>query len=267
MSTKYLGKHFDIHGGGMDLKFPHHECEIAQAVGAHGEEPVTYWMHTNMLTVNGEKMAKSKGNSFLPAQLFAGDHPLLLQPYSPMTVRFFMLQAHYRSTLDFSNDALMAARKGYKRLINGLVIAKKLQYAPSDAAEDPKAKEEVTKLAEAVHAALDDDLNTAMAFAHLFSLLKIVNRIHAGSLAPAALGEEAFKQLIGTFVGITEDVLGLKEEKTEAVDHLVESLLDLYREAKLNKAYDKIDQIRARLKTVGITVKDMKTGIEWAYEE
>jgi cysteinyl-tRNA synthetase len=267
MSTKYLGKHFDIHGGGMDLKFPHHECEIAQAVGAHGEDPVTYWMHTNMLTVNGEKMAKSKGNSFLPAQLFAGDHPLLLQPYSPMTVRFFMLQAHYRSTLDFSNDALMAARKGYKRLMNGLVIAKKLQYAPSDAARDPKATEEVTKLVEAVHAALDDDLNTAMAFAHLFSLLKLVHKIHTGNLAPAALGEEAFSQLVGTFVGITEDVLGLREEKTEAVDHLVEALLDLYREAKLNKAYDKIDQIRARLKTVGISVKDMKTGIEWAYEE
>jgi cysteinyl-tRNA synthetase len=267
MSTKYLGKHFDIHGGGMDLKFPHHECEIAQAVGAHGEDPVTYWMHTNMLTVNGEKMSKSKGNSFLPAQLFAGDHPLLLQAYSPMTVRFFMLQAHYRSTLDFSNDALIAARKGYKRLMNGLVIAKKMQYAPSDAAPDAKAQEEVKKLVEAVHAALDDDLNTAMAFAHLFSLLKLVNKIHAGSLAPAALGEETFNQLVGTFVGITGDVLGLVEEKTEDVDHLVEALLDLYREAKLNKAYDKIDQIRARLKAVGISVKDMKTGIEWAYEE
>jgi len=267
MSTKYLGKHFDIHGGGMDLKFPHHECEIAQAVGVNDEEPVSYWMHTNMLTVNGEKMAKSKGNSFLPAQLFAGDHPLLRQPYSPMTVRFFMLQAHYRSTLDFSNDALMAAGKGYKRLMNGLKVAKKLEYRPADVAEDAKAKEEVTKLVEALRAAIDDDLNTAMAFAHLFSLLKIINKIHTGQLPAAALGEEAFRQLIRSFVVFTEDVLGLKEEKPDAVEHLVASLLRIYAEAKLSKAYDQVDLIRSQLKGAGITVKDTRTGIEWAYEE
>ncbi len=267
MSTKYLGKHFDIHGGGMDLKFPHHECEIAQAVGVNGQDPVNYWMHTNMLTVNGEKMSKSKGNSFLPAQLFAGDHPLLQHAFSPMTVRFFMLQAHYRSTLDFSNEALVAARKGYRRLVNGLLVAKKLKYEPSAAAEDGKAKDEVIKLTEAVGAAMDDDLNTAVAIAHLFSLLKSINKIHTGSLPPAALGEEVFTQLTRTFVVFTEDVLGLKEEKPDAVDHLVGSMLELYTEAKVNKAYDKVDQIRARLRTIGITIKDMKTGIEWAYEE
>jgi cysteinyl-tRNA synthetase len=128
MSSKYLGESFDIHGGGMDLKFPHHECEIAQSVGANGIQPVKYWLHTNMLTVNGQKMSKSLGNSFLPEELFSGSHPLLTEAFSPMTVRFFMLQSHYSSTLDFSNDALKAAAKGYRKMINGLVLAKNMEY-------------------------------------------------------------------------------------------------------------------------------------------
>jgi cysteinyl-tRNA synthetase len=135
MSTKYLGETFDIHGGGMDLKFPHHECEIAQSVGANGKQPVKYWLHTNMLTVNGQKMSKSLGNSFLPDELFSGSHELLREAYSPMTVRFFMLQSHYSSTLDFSNDALKAAAKGYKKIINGLVLAKGLVYESNDAVD------------------------------------------------------------------------------------------------------------------------------------
>src|SRR6218665_1631106 len=193
MSTKYLGKQFDIHGGGMDLKFPHHECEIAQGVGITGVEPVRYWMHSNMLTVNGQKMSKSLGNSFLPSELFAGSHPLLDQAYSPMTVRFFMLQSQYRSTLDFSNDALRAAQKGYRRLINGLRIVKTLTLGINDKvadkipseliddtqagnvatqtvaapavkiAVDEKKKLDIEKTVQAFYEAMNDDLNTAVA--------------------------------------------------------------------------------------------------------
>jgi cysteinyl-tRNA synthetase len=173
MSTKYLGDTFDIHGGGMDLKFPHHECEIAQAKGSTGVDPVRYWMHSNMLTVNGQKMSKSLGNSFLPSELFAGSHPLLDQAYSPMTVRFFMLQSQYRSTLDFSNDALKAAQKGYKRLMNGLRIIKTLSYQADESITlDEKQITEVKKGIQGCYDGLNDDLNTAVAIAGLFNLLK-----------------------------------------------------------------------------------------------
>jgi cysteinyl-tRNA synthetase len=149
MSTKYLGKTFDIHGGGMDLKFPHHECELAQSIGTHGEEPVKYWIHTNMLTINGQKMSKSLGNSFLPRELFKGDHDLLDRPYSPMTVRFFMLQSHYASTLDFSNYALLAAQKGYKKLMNGLRTLRKLEFVEEEGIQlNIKVAEQINQLCE-----------------------------------------------------------------------------------------------------------------------
>lgn len=173
MSSKYLGETFDIHGGGMDLKFPHHECEIAQSVGAHGKQPVKYWLHTNMLTVNGQKMSKSLGNSFLPHQLVTGSHPLLSEPYSPMTVRFFMLQSHYSSTLDFSNDALKAAAKGYKKIINGLVLAKKLQFAHDESISiDAGAMAQIDGIIDNCYRAINDDFNTAKTIAQLFNLLK-----------------------------------------------------------------------------------------------
>ena len=266
MSTKYLGATFDIHGGGMDLKFPHHECEIAQAVGVNDEEPARFWMHTNMLTVNGEKMSKSKGNSFLPGELFAGTHPLLQQPFSPMTVRFFMLQAHYRSTLDFSNDALIAARKGYIKLINGLNILGKLNY-PETSDVNAEQDAELRKLTQDCFTGLNDDLNTARTIASLFNLLKKINSIYTGAIALNSISKETFDYVKTTYSTIVLDILGLKEEKSADTDTLLQVLLGFYKEAKEAKNYAQVDQIRAEFKKQGIVIKDMKTGIDWAYEE
>lgn len=279
MSTKYLGSSFDIHGGGMDLKFPHHECEIAQGKGITGEEPVRYWMHSNMLTVNGQKMSKSLGNSFLPIELFSGKlfkdnvltdeaHPILEQAYSPMTVRFFMLQSQYRSTLDFSNDALKAAQKGYKRLINGLRVVKTLEFAENtETAIDEKKKQDIEKSFTAFYDAMNDDLNTAVAIAQLFNLLKYVNMIYMNQLQPAAIGQDTFESLKSNFVMFLEDVLGIKEEKSENSDAVLYGMLNLYREYKANQQYDKVDEIRAYFKANGMSIKDMKHRIDWAYEE
>ncbi|PAC33677.1 cysteine--tRNA ligase [Flectobacillus sp. BAB-3569] len=268
MSTKYLGDTFDIHGGGMDLKFPHHECEIAQAKGSTGVDPVRYWMHSNMLTVNGQKMSKSLGNSFLPSELFAGSHPLLDQAYSPMTVRFFMLQSQYRSTLDFSNDALKAAQKGYKRLMNGLRIIKTLSYKADESIPlDEKQITEVKKGIQGCYDGLNDDLNTAVAIAGLFNLLKKINQLYMGQVLPAQLGEEVFNELQEKFVALTEDVLGLKEESNANIDAFAKGMLTLYSEYKEAKQYDKVDQIRTYFKANGLVIKDMKTKIDWAYEE
>jgi cysteinyl-tRNA synthetase len=268
MSTKYLGETFDIHGGGMDLKFPHHECEIAQCVGASGKDPVKYWIHTNMLTVNGQKMSKSLNNSFLPDELFTGKHSLLDQPYSPMTVRFFMLQSHYSSTLDFSNDALKAAAKGYKKLINGLGICYDLKYASSvDEVPSEQQQSQVDQIIANCYHAMNDDFNTARAIAQLFNLLKKINSISTGQLSPGQLGEEYFDKLINTFKTFVQDILGLLEEKPVDFESFLHILLDVYAEAKNNRQYDKVDQIRARLKALGIVVKDMKNKIGWAYEE
>lgn len=268
MSTKYLGETFDIHGGGMDLKFPHHECEIAQCVAAHEADPAKYWLHTNMLTVNGQKMSKSLGNSFLPEQLISGDHPLLDQPFSPMTVKFFMLQSHYSSTLDFSNDALRAAQKGYRKIINGLNTIKALEYTAQEGVElDEKAIEQINQLCENCYRAMNDDFNTALTIGHLFNLLKRINSIHTGNLSRAALGQETFDKLKNTYISFVEDILGLREEKPDNAPQLIETLLAIYKKAKQEKDYDTVDFIRAELKAIGVLVKDMKTGIEWAYEE
>ena len=268
MSTKYLGDSFDIHGGGMDLKFPHHECEIAQAKGANGREPVRYWMHSNMLTVNGQKMSKSLGNSFLPAELVAGTHPLLEQAYSPMTVRFFMLQSQYRSTLDFSNDALKAAQKGYKRLINGLRILKNLEYVADDSVAIDEAQiAEIEKGIQGCYDGLNDDLNTAVTIAGLFVLVKKINQLYMGQVTFAQIGEEKFNLLKEKFVLIIEDVLGIVEEQNSSIDAFATGMLNLYKEYKEAKQYDKIDEIRTYFKANGLVIKDMKTRIDWAYEE
>ena len=268
MSTKYLGNSFDIHGGGMDLKFPHHECEIAQAKGANGREPVRYWMHSNMLTVNGQKMSKSLGNSFLPAELFAGSHPLLEQAYSPMTVRFFMLQSQYRSTLDFSNDALKSSQKGYKRLINGLRIIKNMAYIADDSVEiEEKQVSEIEKGIQGCYDGLNDDLNTAVTIAGLFNLLKKINQLYMGQVQTAQIGEAAFNNLKLIFTIIIEDILGILEEKNNSIESLVQGMLSLYKEYKEAKQYDKIDEIRTYFKANGLVIKDMKTRIDWAYEE
>ncbi len=269
MSTKYLGDTFDIHGGGMDLKFPHHECEIAQSVGVTGKEPAKYWIHTNMLTVNGQKMSKSLGNSFLPEELFSGSHKLLDQPYSPMTVRFFMLQTHYSSTLDFSNDALKAAHKGYKKLINGLRIVCEMQYETPDAEKslNEQLMVEIQKNIESCHDAMNDNFNTALTIGYLFNLLKRINAIHNKALSFSEVGAETFEKMKETYINFVVDVLGLKEEKPEDISQFLMPLIELYKDAKFNKRYEKVDQIRASLKASGIVLKDMKTGVDWAYEE
>lgn len=267
MSAKYLGNQFDIHGGGMDLKFPHHECEIAQGKGLTGTDPVRYWMHTNMLTVNGQKMSKSLGNSFLPAQLFSGDHELLDQAYSAMTVRFFMLQSQYRSTLDFSNDALKASQKGFKRLANGLRIIKTLEFSAEEGVPlDEKKIEDIEKSLQGFYDGMNDDLNTSVAIAHLFNLLKYVNMLYMNQLKSAALGEDLFNKLKKDFVVFFEDVLGLQEEAAEGTSVLT-GMLNLYREYKAAQQYDKVDEVRSYFKNQGLVIRDMKHRIDWAYEE
>jgi len=268
MSTKYLGTTFDIHGGGMDLKFPHHECEIAQCTGATGHTPVKYWLHTNMLTVNGQKMSKSLGNSFLPHELFSGSHPILDQAYSPMTVRFFMLQSHYSSTLDFSNEALKAAAKGYKKLMNGLKAIQDIVYVPDEGKTvDEKVAGQVQSMIDNCYHAMNDDFNTARTIGQLFNLLKKINSIAIGQLGPAELGEGLFDKLINTYKVFVMDILGLVEEKPNDVEGMLGVVLDLYKEAKETKDYDKVDEIRSKLKALGIVLKDSKTKIDWAYEE
>ncbi len=267
MSTKYLGETFDIHGGGMDLKFPHHECEIAQAKGANGVDPVKYWIHTNMLTVNGQKMSKSLNNSFLPHELFTGSHDLLEQAYSPMTVRFFMLQSHYASTIDFSNEALKAAAKGYKKLINGLKIAKRLQYVDEPAEINEKVVKQIHQIIDNCYFAMNDDFNTALTIGHLFNLLKKINSISTNNLKPAEIGKETFDKMITKYREFVEDVLGLLEEKPGNMENMIDIIIGLYADAKSNKEYEKVDNIRAMLKNQGIVLKDMKEKIDWAYEE
>ncbi|MEM7548760.1 MAG: cysteine--tRNA ligase [Bacteroidota bacterium] len=268
MSTKYLGETFDIHGGGMDLKFPHHECEIAQCKGSTGEEQAKYWMHSNMLTVNGQKMSKSLGNVFLPDQLFSGNHELLDRSYSPMVVRFFLLQSHYSSTLDISKDALNAASKGYRKLLNGLKLVEEMQFNDAPEAEiNEKAQDQVSKLCDNCTSAMNDDFNTALTIGHLFNLLKKINSIHIGQIKTSELGEALFNRMKETYSKFIVEVLGLKQEVPQGGESFLEIILGIYREAKKNKDYDKVDELRGALKKEGIIVKDLKDSVEWAYEE
>jgi cysteinyl-tRNA synthetase len=267
MSTKYLGDTFDIHGGGMDLKFPHHECEIAQAVGANGKSPVNYWIHTNMLTVNGQKMSKSLGNSFLPTQLVSGNHDMLDQGYSPMTVRFFMMQTHYSSTLDFSNEALKAAQKGYRRLANGLKIIKSLSFKNDDGKKNEKAISQIEQACEGCYKSMNDDFNTAKTIAQLFELLKKINSLHTGQLKFGEIGQDTFEKLSHTYQTFMVEILGLKEETPTEVDPIIDALLEFYKKAKAEKNYDQVDEIRAILKSNKLIIKDLKTGVDWGYEE
>ncbi|MCS5491782.1 cysteine--tRNA ligase [Algoriphagus limi] len=268
MSSKYLGTQFDIHGGGMDLMFPHHECEIAQGNACNHQDPARYWMHNNMITINGQKMGKSLGNFITLQELFTGNHKLLEQAYSPMTIRYFMLTAHYRSTLDFSNEALKAAQKGYKKMINGLRTAQLLEYQADDSiALDEKQIQQIESSITNAYRAMDDDFNTAQAIGHLFNLLKKINSIFTGQLNSAALGEEVFEKLKNTYITFVTDILGLIEEKSDNQGSMIELLLKLYSEAKTARDYVKVDEIRAGLKDMGFVVKDMKDRIDWAYEE
>jgi len=267
MSTKYLGDSFDIHGGGMDLVFPHHECEIAQSVGCRGKDPARYWLHTNMLTVEGQKMSKSLGNSFLPRELFAGDHPLLERGYAPMVVRFFMLQSHYSSTLDFSNEALNAAEKGYRRLMDGYQHAQNLTY--SKGSVDAEFDEQVRSSVHAIFNNLSDDFNTARALAALFDLTPVINNLKSGKRQTGELSEETFNLLQEHYCGIISEVLGLLPEiqgDSDLLDGALHVLIDLRTDAKRQKNYALADQIRDDLKKIGITLKDGKDGTEYGIE-
>ncbi len=271
MSSKYLGEHFDIHGGGMDLLFPHHECEIAQSKASNNVTPAKYWMHNNMITLNGKKMGKSLGNAINLNQFFNGDHPLLTQAYHPLTVRFFFLQAHYRSTLDFSNEALQAADKGLKKMINGLRTAKSLSYQENASVEvDTKLSEEILVECQDVYDGLNADFNSAMSIAALYNLLKRINSIKSNALASASLSKGSFEKLIKTYITFTEDVLGISEEKMLEGENpiaLIESWMENYRTARAEKDFALVDLIRANFKQQGLVIKDSKTESEWGYAE
>ncbi len=258
MSTKYLGDVFDIHGGGMDLQFPHHECEIAQSTAALGKESVRYWMHNNMITINGQKMARSLGNFITLDQLFSGDHPMLTQAYSPMTVRFFILQAHYRSTVDFSNEALQAAEKGLQKLMKAISTLNKLKASPVSTVE-------VASLKTKCYEALDDDLNSPIVLSHLFEAVRIINSVADGSSKIDAAGIESLRELFNMFVF---EILGLKDESTGKGDvkltgDLMNIIIDLRQDAKGRKEFAVSDKIREELNKIGVTLKDRKDGVDW----
>jgi cysteinyl-tRNA synthetase len=269
MSTKYLGETFDIHGGGMDLKFPHHECEIAQATGANGKHPVNYWLHSNMLTVNGQKMSKSLGNSFLPRELFAGNHPLLERGFGPMTVRFFMLQSHYSSTLDFSNEALIAAEKGFKKLTGALSIIKKLNTEISKDINE-QLSSELSKLSDQCHQAMSDDFNTAKTLAVLFEMSARINDLRSGNISLENIDVEKFNFFKNTYINMMEQVLGLREEEEhhhELLNGVIDVLIELRKKARTDRNYSLSDKIRDELKLRGIQIKDGKDGeMSWTID-
>ena len=258
MGCKYLGKTFDIHGGGMDLKFPHHESEIAQAMAAYGQPPVKYWMHNNMITINGQKMGKSLGNFINLEDFFNGNHKLLEQPYSPMTIRFFILQAHYRSELDFSNEALIAAEKGMKRLFSAIKTLSRI--VPSN-----KSDINVDEFETKCFNALNDDFNTPILMAHLFDMVKNINSLADKKLH---ITEEDLNKLTKIFNNIVYDILGLKDEEisedsNDVVNSLMDLILDLRAKARQNKDWDTSDKIRDYLNDANIVVKDGKDGTTW----
>jgi cysteinyl-tRNA synthetase len=255
MSEKYLGEHFDIHGGGIDLIPTHHTNEIAQNMAACGKTPANYWVHTNMLTVNGQKMSKSLGNSFLPHELFSGENSILNKGYSPMTVRFFMLQAHYRSTLDFSNDAMEASEKGFKRLMNSFALLKDLKTSST-------TEVEIKPLYNRCYEAMNDDFNSPVLIAELFEASRIINSVYDGKLKIDTENLELLKQLMNSFV---LDILGLKDEQAAGDDlpQVLNFIVNLRNEAKGSQDYATSDKIRNGLQQIGFQLKDTKEGTNW----
>lgn len=255
MSTKYLGDTFDIHGGGMDLKFPHHECEIAQAEASNGRSPVNYWMHANMLTLNGKKMAKSTGNSLLPGEIFSGDNAILSKAFSPSVVRFFMMQAHYTSILDLSNDALLASEKGFHRLMDALQMLKSLEPGKN-------SDFDVASWKQKCYEAMNDDFNTPILIAHLFEAVKHINAIKEGREQISIEDKTLLESTMNAFVF---DVLGLEDKNesesgTDKLASVVELLIQMRKEARDNKDFATSDKIRDQLAEMGIQLKDGKEG-------
>ena len=261
MSTKYLGEEFDIHGGGMDLKFPHHECEIAQGKASTGKDPVRYWMHANMLTLNGKKMAKSTGNNILPEEIFTGNSKHLSKAYAPTVARFFMLQAHYRSILDFSDEALQAAEKGFDRLMEAIEQVEKLPTSPNSSIDISTWKQKC-------YDAMNDDFNSPILIAHLFDAVKMINSIKAEK---EQISEADLKILQDTLQNFTFDVLGLKtkeasvkkDQNSTQVDSLVNMLINLRAEARANRDFATSDKIRDQLLEMGVELKDHKDGTDF----
>jgi len=261
MSTKYLGERFDIHGGGMDLQFPHHECEIAQSVVCNHVEPAKYWIHNNMITINGRKMGKSYNNVIKLSELFAGTHPALEQAYHPMVIRFFILQTHYRSTLDFSNDALQAAEKGLKRLWEAYENLGKL--VSSSKAQDEELDSKVVKLMEEFKEFINDDFNTAKVLANMFELVPVINGIKDKHIPENALSGATLQLLKDKMKIFVEDIFGLKniQEQTDGkIDGVVQLLMDIRREARQRKDFVTSDKIRNQLASLGVQLKDEKDG-------
>lgn len=267
MSRKYLGNLYDIHGGGLDLMFPHHECEIAQsqASDSHTDE-ARYWVHNNMITINGQKMGKSLGNFITLGELFSGNHDMVEMPYSPMTLRFFILQAHYRSTLDFSNEALQAARKGYVKLMNGLRLLDKLEVAYAEVAEAGEIAADVQKMVDSCYQSLADDMNTAKAISGLFNIVTFLNGKFREPIISAEVSRATFQFILENFRELVLEILGLMDEKPADADGLLEVVLDFYKKAKAEKDYAQVDAIRAALKKQNLVLKDSKTGVDWSYE-
>ncbi|OQX76586.1 MAG: cysteine--tRNA ligase [Bacteroidetes bacterium 4484_249] len=261
MGAKYLGEQFDIHGGGMDLLFPHHESEIAQSVAANGKQPVKYWMHNNMITLNGQKMGKSLGNAISLEDFFKGNHKLLDRPYSPMTIRFFMLQAHYRSTLDFSNEALQAAEKGFIKLMSAIHTIEKLKASD-------KSSSDIKGLRDRCYDSMNDDFNSPILISHLFEGVRITNSIKNGKETISAEDLKILKKTMHDFVF---GILGLKEEdageKNELVDELMKTIISIRQNARENKDYATSDLIRDDLAKMSIKIKDTKEGSEWSIED
>jgi len=264
MSTKYLGERFDIHGGGMDLLFPHHESEVCQSTTANGVESVKYWIHNNMITINGQKMGKSLGNFITLNEFFTGSHVSLKQAFSPMTIRFFILQAHYRSTLDFSNDALIAAEKGMNKLFEAYRLVKQLK--PSSTTVNEEIKKEIEALYQQNIQALNDDFNSPMVIANLFDATRIINSIKAGIIMANQNNLVALIQLFDVFFFT---ILGMKlsegkQEDTNFENELMQIIISLRKDAKERKDYTSADTIRKLLTDIGITIKDTKEGVEWS---
>ena len=266
MGEKYLGETFDIHGGGMDLKFPHHECEIAQSVAHNGHDAVRYWMHNNMITINGTKMGKSLNNFITLDQFFEGSHPALEQAYAPMTIRFFILQAHYRGTVDFSNDALKGAEKALQRLLDAYRRIGALK------ATEGAAPIDTDDLSRRAYEAMDDDLNTPVAISVLFEAAGLVNKIHDGALAATQADIDAIKELFDTFLfgilGIADSTAGAgtaaESVSLKPYEQAVDLLLEIRANAKAAKDWATSDLIRDRLNSAGFDVKDTKNGFEWS---
>lgn len=270
MSSKYLGQVFDIHGGGMDLQFPHHESEIAQSTIAHGCAPVRYWMHNNMITINGKKMGKSYNNVIKITELFSGNHPLLEQSYHPMVVRFYILQTHYRSTLDFSNEALQASEKAFRRLWEAYEVLQKLPLPTVTTTADKELDEKVMRFCNECADFMNDDFNTAKVLASLFELAPVINGIKGGQIKSSALSAATYQLMLDTFKTYLVDILGmqpLQVQQDGKIDKVLSLLVEIRKDAKARKDYATSDLIRNKLVEAGVMIKDEKDGsVSWTIE-